>query len=253
MAAACSIEGCERKVYSKGWCEPHYRRALRNGGEPTPDRQPRTTCSIEGCDKPHDARGLCHGHLQRQNRTGDPLADVPLRGTRGICSVVGCSQPVNGKDMCRSHRNRTRAKGDPRPEVPLQANPGDGWISHGYKGVPVPEELRWLTNGEAAALEHRLVMAQMLGRPLTSAESVHHRNGDRLDNRPENLELWSRYQPTGQRVKDKIEWAVQILAWYAPLVIIEGLRLAADPPRNREESTRATDDLEGLMWQPRPL
>jgi hypothetical protein len=80
----------------------------------------------------------------------------------------------------------------------------------------VPEGLRHLTGGAPHVLEHRLVMAVLLDRPLTPGESVHHKNGDRLDNRPANLELWSRRQPSGQRVADKLAFAYELLALYDP-------------------------------------
>ena len=53
----------------------------------------------------------------------------------------------------------------------------------------VPEKYRVLANGSGYVLEHRLVMSQKFGRPLLPHETVHHIDGDKTNNTPENLQL----------------------------------------------------------------
>jgi hypothetical protein len=132
------------------------------------------------------------------------------------CSVEGCDRPAVKRQLCQTHASRLRKEGDVQADKPIRKPSGNRHIHHGYYVVCVPPEMRHLTNGETSCLEHRYVMAQVLGRALYPDESVHHKNGDRLDNRRSNLELWSRWQPRGQRTEDKLEWALELVARYAP-------------------------------------
>jgi HNH endonuclease len=82
----------------------------------------------------------------------------------------------------------------------------------GYLMVRIRDHPRAKTNGYV--FEHIVVMEWMLGRAMLPDESVHHRNGVRDDNRPENLELWVRPQPSGIRKDDAIAWAREMLERY---------------------------------------
>jgi HNH endonuclease len=85
-----------------------------------------------------------------------------------------------------------------------------------WKGRLNDRGYRLVRRGDKTVLLHRIVMERKLGRPLLLGESVHHLNGNRSDNRPENLELWVSAQPFGQRVSDRVRDAIEILQRYAP-------------------------------------
>lgn len=215
MKPTCEAPDCERPVYARGHCERHYRQLLRRGSL-TPERRAARTCRAEGCDRLAVTRGWCHVHYLRWVRTGDDRPDEPLRRPGApVCAVDGCSNLNHARGLCSTHVRRLHAQGDVNAGLPVRATGVEGYVHRsGYRVVPVPAEMRHLTGGVTNVLEQQLVMSVVLDRPLLPDEVVHHRNGDRLDNRPANLELWSTAQPKGQRVEDKVAFAREILSRY---------------------------------------
>lgn len=177
------------------------------------------------CDRPRRRRksSLCGGHEQQVKR-GAEL--VPLRyqawGGRPSqktldCPFPGCTNKRRIGGLCSGHHKQQRLGQTLRPlrrATPHPTLPGwnAAWTDpkRGYAHVNATGDAKRKT------FEHRAVMEHLLGRPLLPQENVHHINGVRNDNRPENLELWSTMQPPGQSVADKVNFAWQIIDLYDP-------------------------------------
>jgi len=138
-------------------------------------------------------------------------------GTVYECIHYGCTRDAAGisgvSRYCRYHKARLKRYGDPTIHRIAKYRSDYRVVNiNGYVEVQHPDTANLPFT--KYILEHRLVMEQHVGRPLFDHENVHHKNGNRADNRLENLELWSTKQPSGQRVEEKVVWAKEVLELY---------------------------------------
>ena len=209
----CSFEGCLGTVDSNGLC-PGHRKQQRAGVELRPLRRYGAErevliCVFEGCLRKRERRDWCGAHYS-QWKKGRALR--PLREARGPCRFENCNRPqYSDRGWCSAHDKQWQKYGEVKPVGHRRGQPR--LLRSGY--VQITDRDHPNANAAGRVLEHVMVMTELLGRPLLPGENVHHKNGVKHDNRPENLELWTTHQPSGQRVDDLVEWAYEILRRYA--------------------------------------
>lgn len=130
---------------------------------------------------------------------GTPVVRSPSRVARVEKAYCGysCRSKAHADSLIPYAANmKGRKHPNPRYGADNPAWKGGVMLSRGkgnYTGpryVRCPEEWRMMARKDGYIMEHRLVMAQWVGRPLLRTEVVNHINRDPRDNRRENLELY---------------------------------------------------------------
>jgi len=243
----CSFPDCGKQVLAKGYCSGHYRqwrkgqplRALRPFYGKAGPYGPNGPCRFndlpqvrsgewEPCLADRATGGWCAGHAAQWYEKR-PLK--PLRRRRMGCDFPDCSKSHSCRGFCAAHYQQLRQG---KPLTPLNQRKGWYRASNGYIYIWEPDHPNANKHGYVA--EHTKAMSAVLGRPLLPGEEVHHRNRQRDDNRPENLELWTRGgQPPGARVSDLLVEAWRVILLYGGDFEIEA---HAIPPLAREITRR---------------
>ena len=164
-------------------------------------------CSVANCPNAWHVDGICSTHKRRLDTTGTVGEEIPVKGQKpkGVpCEVEGCIKLSAVDGLCHMHYRRRAKTGEVGlPESSRGAN-GTGCItSSGYVSITVSRK---------TTAEHIYNMELHLGRKLLDNETVHHKHGERAMNCIKWLELWSKAQPYGQRLKDKLafwRWALE--------------------------------------------
>lgn len=174
----CKVELCNQKIYAKGFCSKHYQRLTKTGTLELKTFP--TKCEIFECNGQYFSNGYCAKHYARFKRHGNPergdsIGNIPLD-----CKIIPghenyCASK-DGRIFSRNYRNSGET-------IELSQSIGNGK----YKTVQLGKKNSFVS--------HRIIAKTFIENP-NNYPQVNHINGDKGDNRVENLEWCTAKQNT---------------------------------------------------------
>lgn len=124
----CSIGGCAKPVYARGWCSAHYSRFARHGDAEAEVRpygvSATERCSVKECGKPYFAKGLCREHYNKRYSAATAAVE---------CAVGWCDRPSSRRGWCPTHYQRFMKYGSPEAGPAYRRRRGTGYPPEWYK------------------------------------------------------------------------------------------------------------------------
>jgi len=202
--------------YCSQKCNAYYNRRINSQQHPHFTVIKKIIC--KSCEKQFNQRAgiyheYCSDECLSKNKKEKSVCELKKCNCQLCESIFTTKNNLTAKycsDKCRSLARYRKMTGYPVKSPRVRSQYGNGYVNKcGYRAI-----YRDHPNANSRTkiiLEHVFVMSEMIGRPIRKGETVHHKNGVRHDNRPENLELWTSRHPAGVRKEDKIKSCIAFL------------------------------------------
>jgi len=142
-------------------------------------------CSIDECTNIAKVRGYCNAHYLKLLRFGNPLFSKKRvvyrkRGKKVLtCTCLYCGQKIEKPTYKRKYCSTICAG---------MANRKPYILKKGYKKLLIPDHPR--SDKKGYVFEHIVIVEAKICRMLKEKEVVHHVDGNKTNNNPNNLEIF---------------------------------------------------------------